>query len=164
MAYYQPNDYLRYGNTYQNNNQYLGNPPMQQNQMQNQQYNQYPQQSNGIIWVQGESGAKSYLVAPNCTVQLWDSESQTIYIKSADASGMPSIKILDYTIRNNGKETENVINQGKIENVGNMKTEIKALYEKIENLEDEMKKLRNNLSNKSNGNNHKRGAKLNKDE
>ena len=53
----------------------------------------------GIIWVQGESGAKSYLVAPNTTVQLWDSESQTIYLKSADASGMPSIKTLDYTIR-----------------------------------------------------------------
>lgn len=63
----------------------------------------YPQQqnqpSNSIIWVQGESGAKSYLVAPGNTVQLWDSESQTIYLKSADASGMPSIKILDYTVR-----------------------------------------------------------------
>jgi len=57
------------------------------------------QQSTGIIWVQGEAGAKSYLVAPNTTVQLWDSERQSIYLKSADASGMPSIKIIDYTIR-----------------------------------------------------------------
>lgn len=57
------------------------------------------QQSNGIIWVSGEAGAKAYLVAPNNTVQLWDSESQTIYLKSADASGMPSMKILDYIIR-----------------------------------------------------------------
>lgn len=56
-------------------------------------------QNNGIIWVQGEAGAKSYLVAPNNTVQLWDSEEQVIYLKSADASGMPSMKILDYTIR-----------------------------------------------------------------
>ena len=55
--------------------------------------------NNGIIWVQGEAGAKSYLVAPNSTVQLWDSEAQTIYLKSADTSGMPSMKILDYTIR-----------------------------------------------------------------
>lgn len=54
---------------------------------------------NGVIWVQGEAGAKSYLVAPNTTVQLWDSENQVIYLKSADASGMPSIKTLDYTIR-----------------------------------------------------------------
>lgn len=60
---------------------------------------QQQQQSGSIIWVQGEAGAKSYLVAPNSTVQLWDSEAQTIYIKSADASGMPSMKIVDYTIR-----------------------------------------------------------------
>lgn len=59
-----------------------------------------PQQPNSsIIWVQGEAGAKSYLVAPNSTVQLWDSERQTIYLKSADASGMPSMRILDYTFR-----------------------------------------------------------------
>lgn len=57
------------------------------------------QQQNGIIWVQGEQAAKSYLVAPNSTVQLWDSEEKVIYLKSADASGMPSMKILDYTIR-----------------------------------------------------------------
>ena len=56
-------------------------------------------QSNNMIWVQGDAGAKSYLVAPNTTVQLWDSEAQVIYLKSADASGMPSMKVLDYTIR-----------------------------------------------------------------
>jgi hypothetical protein len=62
---------------------------------------QTPQQTNnnGLIWVQGEQAAKSYLVAPGCTVQLWDSEEKVIYLKSADASGMPSMKILDYTIR-----------------------------------------------------------------
>lgn len=64
-----------------------------------QQNQQQTQQNNSIIWVQGEAGAKSYLVAPNTTVQLWDSEDQVIYLKSADASGMPSIKTLDYTIR-----------------------------------------------------------------
>ena len=60
---------------------------------------QTPQPSNGLTWVQGESGAKSYLVAPNQTVTLWDSEANVIYLKSADASGMPSIRILDYTMR-----------------------------------------------------------------
>lgn len=59
-----------------------------------------PQQGNsGPIWVQGEAGAKSYLVAPNTTVALWDSEAQVIYLKSADPSGMPQMKVLDYTIR-----------------------------------------------------------------
>ena len=62
---------------------------------------QMPLQQNDspFIWVQGEAGAKSYLLAPNKTIPLWDSEAQTIYLKSADASGMPSMKILDYTIR-----------------------------------------------------------------
>lgn len=74
--------------------QYNGYNP---SQMQNQQQ----AQNNNIIWVCGEAGAKSYLVAPNSTVQLWDSESQTIYLKSADASGMPSMRVIDYTIRDN---------------------------------------------------------------
>lgn len=71
------------------------------------------QQSNGIIWVQGEAGAKSYMVAPNSTVQLWDSESQTIYLKSADASGMPSMRILDYTIRQNSPQTPPMASQAQ---------------------------------------------------
>jgi len=65
-------------------------------------------QSNSIIWVSGEAGAKSYLVGPNQTVQLWDSEAQTIYLKSADASGMPTMKILDYTIREQAQPGANV--------------------------------------------------------
>ena len=68
-------------------------------QYQQQYQPQVQQQNSGPIWIQGEAAAKSYLVAPGTTVALWDSESQTIYLKSADASGMPSMKILDYTIR-----------------------------------------------------------------
>jgi len=64
------------------------------------------QQNNGMIWVQGMAGAKSYLVAPNSTVQLWDSERKSIYIKSADASGMPSMKILDYKEREQSQSSE----------------------------------------------------------
>lgn len=74
-----------------------------------QQPVQQPAQQNNssIIWVQGEAGAKSYLVAPNTTVQLWDSERQSIYLKSADASGMPSMKTLDYTIREAPQTAQN---------------------------------------------------------
>lgn len=78
---------------------YGGYTAPQLNQPVQQPIQQPNPQINNIIWVQGEAGAKSYLVAPNTTVQLWDSERQTIYLKSADASGMPSIKTLDYTVR-----------------------------------------------------------------
>lgn len=74
-------------------------PVYQQPVYQSAQAQQTAQTNSNLIWVQGEAGAKSYLVAPNTTVQLWDSERQTIYLKSADASGMPSMKVLDYTMR-----------------------------------------------------------------
>lgn len=69
------------------------------------------QSSSQLIWVQGEAGAKSYMVAPGNTVALWDSEAQTIYLKSADASGMPSMRVLDYTIREDAHRTPNLGSQ-----------------------------------------------------
>ena len=99
---------------------------------------QAPSQQNGIIWVSGEAGAKAYLVAPNNTVQLWDSESQTIYLKSADASGMPSMKILDYTIRESNKNAPNSLSTPLDENLSNYATkdEIRAVSEQITALRD----------------------------
>lgn len=67
-----------------------------------------PNTQSALIWVQGEGAAKSYPVAPNTSVPLWDSESNVVYIKSADASGMPSIKILDYTVRDNAARTAEI--------------------------------------------------------
>ncbi len=56
-------------------------------------------QSNGIVWVQGEAGAKSYMVGAGNSVLLMDSEGQTFYLKSADASGMPRLQVFDYSER-----------------------------------------------------------------
>ena len=56
------------------------------------------QPANSIIWVQGETGAKSYPVAPNTTVLLMDSESGRFYLKTADHSGMPlPLRTFEYT-------------------------------------------------------------------
>lgn len=58
-----------------------------------------PQQqvNQGLLWVSGEVGAKSYLVAPNSTVLLMDSDSSRFYLKSADNAGMPSLRIFEYS-------------------------------------------------------------------
>lgn len=102
------------------------------------------QQNSGIIWVSGEAGAKAYLVAPNTTVQLWDSESQRIYLKSADASGMPSIKVLDYTIRDqtpqNGSVTGVSTQAGDLSAYAT-KDEIEALRGQINALRMQLGKL-----------------------
>lgn len=59
-----------------------------------------PQNQGGMIWVQGEAGAKSFLVAPGQHVQLMDSEAEVFYIKSTDASGVPlPLRIFDYKER-----------------------------------------------------------------
>lgn len=80
-----------------------------------QQLNQQvvPQQQNdtGILWVQGEAGAKSWAVAPGKSVMLMDSESNTFYIKSSDQSGMPMpLRIFDYQERNQ-QPTQNQVAQ-----------------------------------------------------
>ncbi len=65
-----------------------------------QQFQSLQPQSNGIIWVQGESGAKSFIVNPGQTVLLMDSESNVFYIKSSDNSGMPMpLRVFDYKER-----------------------------------------------------------------
>lgn len=59
-----------------------------------------PVNDSGILWVQGEAGAKSWAVAPGKSVMLMDSESSTFYIKSSDNSGMPMpLRIFDYKER-----------------------------------------------------------------
>lgn len=73
--------------------------PMQQPQMMAQPVPQSHPENGGIIWVQGEAGAKAYMVASGNTVPLWDSENQIIYLKSVDLSGMPSMRVLDYSER-----------------------------------------------------------------
>lgn len=121
-----------------------GYQPMQyypQNQQMNMQA-QPQQNATGLIWVQGEGAAKSYLVAPGNTVALFDNESQTIYIKSADASGMPSIKILDYTFRDSAPQNKNISTQSDYatkEDVSLLKDEIDSLRAKFGEMEGKKK-------------------------
>lgn len=92
-------------------------PPMMDNlaQLRAGQYQQpvppqtpqpMPQQSGqSMVWVSGQAEAMSYLMAPNSAVALWDSNAPTIYLKQADASGKPSIKIYDLVERGNDSQT-----------------------------------------------------------
>ena len=79
--------------------QYYGNQQIPQNAPQSVQAPQQTQ-SNGILWVQGESAAKSYPVAAGQSVQLMDTEDSIFYIKTVDQSGMPQpLRVFEYKER-----------------------------------------------------------------
>ena len=100
MAYYAPFYRPTYYDPVQQNpmgqfNQQFQQPmgqPMQQAPMQTQP-------TNDFLWVLNENEATSYPVAPNNTVTLWDKNLPTIYIKSVNAQGVPSMRVLDFVER-----------------------------------------------------------------
>lgn len=84
---------------------YYGQQPFQYQDQLNQLRNapmampayQQPRQDAALNWVQGEAGAKSWIVTPGATVLLMDSEAQRFYLKSADVNGVPAMRIFEYT-------------------------------------------------------------------
>lgn len=103
--------YNYYGQNYANPYPYqpvYQSPMIQPQQMQNvpqvqstQNYSPVISQS-GIIWISGLQEAQMYPIAPNNAVALWQKDGKTIYLKSADATGRPSLVIYDLVER---KET-----------------------------------------------------------
>lgn len=78
--------------------------------------------NSGIIWVQGESGAKAYPVQNGKSVVLFDSESEHFFIKTTDMSGMPQpLRIFSYSessendMRANTIDTSNFITRQEFE-------------------------------------------------
>ena len=86
-----------YYNPYQPQYQtYYPYQPIQQPQQ--QPYNPVANQS-GIIWVSGANEASMYPIAPNNAVALWSRDGKAIFLKSADATGKPSMKVYDLVER-----------------------------------------------------------------
>lgn len=131
---------MAYNNYFPTGYQPMYYPQQNQMQMQNQSQSQQAQMNNGIIWVQGEASAKSYPIAPNSSVPLWDSEANVIYIKSADMSGMPSIKVLDYTMREAAPKSSEIAPQSDF-----------ATKDDVESLRGEISSLKSKFDRMSNG-------------
>lgn len=92
--------------------------PMQQYQP-TQEANQYmptypqpmpgpSQPSSEFLWVLNENEATAYPVAPGANVVLWDKNSPTIYVKSVNAQGVPSMRVLDFTERTQAPQATNI--------------------------------------------------------
>lgn len=95
---------------------------------------------NGIVWVQGEAGARAYLVPAGRSAMLMDSEKSVFYIKTTDVSGMPNaLRIFDYKERDN----QNVL-QSQPEII-NDSSKYEELEKQITELNDKIKELENQL-------------------
>lgn len=92
MAY---NNYFPMGYYQQYPQQTFYQPQMPPQQQSMGQLNQQQPSNNAIIWVNNETEAQNYPVAPNNAVALWDSSRAAIYLKQADASGRPTFKAFD---------------------------------------------------------------------
>lgn len=102
--------------------------------------------SNDMIWVLGEIEATSYPVAPNNTVTLWDKNEHTVYIKSVNAQGVPSMKVLDYSERNAEGKNEPSHHECKcekdfvrIDDFNQLKADFEALADKVDAMQSKTK-------------------------
>lgn len=88
-------------------------------------------QTDERIWVQNETSAEAYLVAPNGFVRLWDSNASKFYEKKADPSGRPyPMEVYEY--RKISPVMAPVNNESKID----YSAELKSLNERITALEN----------------------------
>ena len=121
-------------------------PPMQDNLMQMRQQFQPPAQpapapqnpvaQGGVQWVSGEQEARGYLIAPNSAVALWDSNAPTVYLKQADASGRPSLKIYDLVERTSNPSTQ--ASTPETEGMTALKSEVERLKLELDELKEKM--------------------------
>lgn len=89
--------------------------------------------SSGIVWVQGEAGAKAYPVAPGNSVLLMDSEAECFYIKSTDSSGVPMpLRAFTYTeivqsneVKEPSIDTSQFVTRGELDELRQMIDELK---------------------------------------
>ena len=135
-TYYDPVQQSQMGQFNQQFQQPMGQP------MQNAQMPMQGQPTNDFLWVLNENEATSYPVAPNNTVILWDKNLPTVYIKSVNAQGVPSMRVLDFTERTAAAPKQPV--SGPFGSANNFVTldSFNALEAKFADLEGKVDELR----------------------
>ena len=131
MAYNPYNPYMPPAYQQNINNERLAYLQQFQQPQQQQTYNQ------GLLWVQGEAGAKSFLVAPGASVLLMDSEATKFYIKSADNAGMPNMRTFEYkeVLPNQNPqplEESKAVGYATQEEIAELKKQVEELKQKLE--------------------------------
>ena len=148
MGYYNPS--IPQENPNMQNGQQFQQIPVQQPQqmpMQTPMAQPTPMPSNDMLWVLNETEATSYPVAPNNSVTLWDKNKDTVYIKSVNMQGVPSMRILDYVERTADNAPKTAHNHNcqcgkefvKVEAFERLQSDFEALRSELEELKAKSK-------------------------
>jgi hypothetical protein len=127
-------NYNQYGQYPYNYTQYQ--QPQQQMQMQPQQMQQQTQYIP-LTFVSGIEGAKAFIVAPNQTVYLRDSDTETLFIKTADAQGRYTLKTYNLT----PTDGVNKINNNEFATISELNALKREFEEKMNKLSLDVEKL-----------------------
>ena len=120
----------------------------QQVPMMPQQQPQQPIQTGNMIWVSSDMEADSYPIAPNNAVVLWNRSVPVVYIKQADASGRPSIKIYELKERSKNAQEAIVSSEGKNTQQCASRSEIDGILSEIEAIKNDVKAVKKILRKK----------------
>lgn len=137
MAYSYYPAYQPYGNIYPASYQPI--VPQMQTQPQAAQTS-----TSGIIWVSGSQEAQMYPVAPNNAVALWEQTGKVIYLKSADATGKPTMRVYDLVER---AETAAPVSAAKSEGLPDYATkdDLSAIIGAVKGLAGEVEQMKGDL-------------------
>lgn len=107
---------------------------------------QQPQSNNtsGIIWVSGQQEAQMYPVAPNNAVALWENSGKVIYLKTADATGKPSLRIFDLVERTELASNASGAQDDKLPDYAT-KDELSAILGAMKSITSEIEQMKGDL-------------------
>ena len=134
--------------TYQPYASYL--PPQMQMQQQPQQAITYPQNQAqpqvkvSDVWISCAEEADVFPVAPNNAVRLWSTKEPVFYLKQADATGRPTMRIYDLVERSEIASTASEAQERKVadfatkEELGAVSAAMKSLLSDIEQIKGDL--------------------------
>lgn len=138
--YYTPYNYNPY--SYQ---QMVQQPQMMQTPQVPTQPTQNMASPTSLIWVSSDRDAAMYPTAPNNAVALWNQNEPVVYLKQADASGKPSMKVYDLVER-----TETPVDGSKSESGNNtpyaMKEDVAALASVVKGFDDMIANIKSDIA------------------
>lgn len=127
-------------------------PPNYQPQIQQPiQQQQTPANPSSIIWISSERDAALYPVAPNNAVALWNQNDPVVYLKQADASGKPTMKVYDLVEREETPaetpeaKPDKTINYATKDELGAIVGVVKDFDKTIGNLKSEIDSMKGDL-------------------